>query len=662
MKAKFSPTANAIRALSMDAVQKANSGHPGAPMGMADIADILWRKHLSHSPQNPNWQNRDRFVLSMGHASMLLYSLLHLSGYDLPIDEIKNFRQYNSKTPGHPEYGHTAGVETTTGPLGQGISNAVGFALAEKLLSKKFNRPGYAIVDHRTYVFAGDGCLMEGISHEVCSLAGTWGLNKLILFYDSNDISIDGNINGWFTDNTKERFEAYGWNVIDNLDGHDERAIEFAIVRAKNEKSKPTIIICKTKIGQGSPNKAGTSDTHGSPLGDEEIVATRANIGWNYPAFEIPEDVYKSWDCRDKGDKLEKNWYETFANYAREFPELASELNRRFAKKLPEKYSQEKLISKLRSFDKAIATRKASEACLEFLSEMIPELIGGSADLACSNLTETKNSVDILKDWDGNKIDYGVREFGMCGIANGISLHGGFRNFVATFLVFSDYARNAIRMAALMHQPVTYVFTHDSIGLGEDGPTHQPIEHIPSLRLIPNINVWRPCDAVETAVAWNYAVNSEKTPNVLALTRQGLPPQVRSSDQEKHISKGGYVLLDCENPQVVVLATGSEVGLAVNAQKELAQNGINVRVVSIPCCEIFSKQDKDYQQSVLPNGIPRVAIEAAHSHYWKAWVGLSGAVVGIDDFGNSAPAGKLFTHYGITTENLILAIKKVITT
>lgn len=662
MKQKFTPTANAIRALAMDGVQKSNSGHPGAPMGMADIADVLWRNHLKHNPKDPKWINRDRFVLSNGHASMLLYSLLHLSGYDLSIEEIKNFRQLGSKTPGHPEYGHTPGVETTTGPLGQGISNAVGFALAEKLLGAKFNRYGYNVVDHRTYVFVGDGCLMEGISHEACSLAGNWQLNKLIVFYDANEITIDGNIKGWFADNTKTRFESYNWNVIDNVDGHSASAIEKAIVQAKNQTDKPTLIICSTVIGQGSPNKAGSADTHGAPLGDAEIAATRTNIGWNHPPFVIPEDVAKAWCCQEKGALSQKEWNDLFSAYKKEFPDLADELIRRVSQKLPSNFNEKILIEKMRGLDKAIASRKASEICIETLTPLIPELIGGSADLACSNLTETKYSVDITKDATGNKIDYGVREFGMCGIANGIALHGGFRNFVATFLVFSDYARNAIRMAALMRLPITYVFTHDSIGLGEDGPTHQPVEHIPSLRLIPNLNVWRPCDAVETAVAWNSGLTQNKSPTILALSRQALNPQTRTAEQEKNINKGGYVLADCEKPQAVIIATGSEVSLAISAKVELVKKGINVRVVSMPCAEIFANEDIKYQNEVLPDNLPRVAIEASHTHYWKAWVGLLGAVVGINTFGDSAPAGKLYPHFNITVENLINCVEKVIST
>ena len=660
MKIKHLKTANAIRALSIDAIQKANSGHPGAPMGMADIADILWRKYLKHNPGNPNWQNRDRFILSNGHASMLLYSLLYLSGYDLSIDEIINFRQLDSKTPGHPEFGHTCGVETTTGPLGQGLANAVGFALAEKILAQRFNRPEFPIIDHHTYVFAGDGCLMEGISHEACSLAGTWKLNKLILFYDSNEISIDGNTQNWFSDNHQQRFQSYGWNVINDIDGHNIEEIENAIVNAKCEQSRPTIIICKTNIGQGSPNMSGSEKTHGSPLGEKEIQATRENIKWHNPPFEIPSDVIEKWDFQEKGKHLEQEWDILFKNYSQKYPELAAELKRRFDKKLPANFEYQNLVNKIREITKPIATRRVSQMCIEFFSEFIPELIGGSADLAGSNLTETKHSIDLMNNFDANNISFGVREFGMCAIATGISLHQGFKVYAATFLVFSDYARNAIRMAALMEQPIIYIFTHDSIGLGEDGPTHQPIEQLPSLRLIPNVNVWRPADAIETAIAWQQAISSTKTPNVLALSRQSLNQLNRTSQQEKDIAKGGYVISDCQNPKAVIIATGSEVELAISVKVELDKKGINIKIVSMPCAEVFSKQNLSYQQQVLPDGIPRLAIEAAQSQYWKGWAGLTGKVIGIDTYGYSAPAEKLFSKFGFTTENIIKEIKKII--
>ena len=654
--------ANAIRALSMDAVQKANSGHPGAPMGMADIAEVLWRDYLQHNPANPNWANRDRFVLSNGHGSMLIYSLLHLSGYELTIDDLQNFRQLHSKTPGHPEYGYAPGVETTTGPLGQGIANAVGMATAEKILAAQFNRDGHDVVDHYTYTFLGDGCMMEGISHEVCSLAGTLGLGKLIAFYDDNGISIDGEVEGWFSDDTPKRFEAYGWQVIPAVDGHDSDAITAAIEAARAETDKPTLICCKTVIGMGSPNKAGKEECHGAPLGDEEIALTREALGWNYGSFEIPDDIYAEWSARDSGAAAEQAWNEKFEAYAAAHPELAAEFKRRVGGELPADFSRqaEAFIYQCQDEGKEVATRKASQLCLDAFGEMLPELLGGSADLAGSNLTWWKGSKAITADdASGNYLHYGVREFGMSAMMNGIALHGGFINYGATFLVFMEYARNAVRMAALMKQRSIFVYTHDSIGLGEDGPTHQPIEQIASLRGTPNMSLWRPCDMVESAVAWRAAIERADGPTSLIFTRQGLPHQNRSSAQVAAIARGGYVLSDCDGePEAIIIATGSEVKLAMAAQEQLAQSGRKVRVVSMPSTDVFEQQDAYYRESVLPsNVLARVAVEAAHKDYWYKYVGLDGRIVGMDSFGESAPAGELFKFFGITAEAVVAAVE-----
>ena len=657
--------ANAIRALSMDAVEKAKSGHPGAPMGMADIAEVLWNDFMRHNPADPQWPNRDRFVLSNGHGSMLLYSLLHLTGYDLSIEDIKNFRQLHSKTPGHPEYGYTPGVETTTGPLGQGITNAVGMALAEKVLGAQFNRPGHHIIDHYTYCFLGDGCLMEGISHEACSLAGTWGLGKLIAFWDDNGISIDGHVEGWFSDDTPKRFEAYGWHVVRDVDGHDPDAIAKAIHEARAVNDRPSLICCKTVIGYGAPNLCGSHDCHGAPLGPEEIQAARENLGWNYPPFEIPQEIYDAWDAREKGKRWEAEWQEKFAAYKAEYPELAAELERRLGGELPETWETfvNGVIHQVASEAKDIATRKASQEALNLIGPELPELLGGSADLTGSNLTNWKGSVSITRTVaDGNYIHYGVREFGMAAIMNGIALHGGFIPYGGTFLVFSDYARNGVRMSALMKQRVIYVFTHDSIGLGEDGPTHQPIEHVPSLRIIPNLHVWRPCDAVETAVAWRCAIERKDGPSVLALTRQGVPHQERSEQQIADIARGGYVLKDCDGePEAIIIATGSEVALAMGAAEVLAGEGRRVRVVSMPNANLFLEQDEAYRESVLPSAVTaRVAVEAAHSNYWYQFVGCKGRVVGIDRFGESAPAKQLFEEFGFTVDNVVANVREVL--
>ena len=657
--------ANAIRALSMDAVQKANSGHPGAPMGMADIAEVLWRDYLQHNPANPNWANRDRFVLSNGHGSMLIYSLLHLSGYELTIDDLQNFRQLHSKTPGHPEYGYAPGVETTTGPLGQGIANAVGMATAEKILAAQFNRDGHDVVDHYTYTFLGDGCMMEGISHEVCSLAGTLGLGKLIAFYDDNGISIDGEVEGWFSDDTPKRFEAYGWQVIPAVDGHDSDAITAAIEAARAETGKPTLICCKTVIGMGSPNKAGKEECHGAPLGDEEIALTREALGWNYGSFEIPDDIYAEWSARDSGAGAEQAWNEQFEAYAAAHPELAAEFKRRVGGELPADFSRqaEAFIYQCQDEGKEVATRKASQLCLDAFGEMLPELLGGSADLAGSNLTWWKGSKAITaEDASGNYLHYGVREFGMSAMMNGIALHGGFINYGATFLVFMEYARNAVRMAALMKQRSIFVYTRDSIGLGEDGPTHQPIEQIASLRGTPNMSLWRPCDMVESAVAWRAAIERADGPTSLIFTRQGLPHQNRSSAQVAAIARGGYVLSDCDGePEAIIIATGSEVKLAMAAQEQLAQSGRKVRVVSMPSTDVFEQQDAYYRESVLPsNVLARVAVEAAHKDYWYKYVGLDGRIVGMDSFGESAPAGELFKFFGITAEAVVAAVEDCI--
>ena len=655
---------SAIRALAMDAVQKANSGHPGMPMGMAEIAEVLWIHHLRHNPANPQWADRDRFVLSNGHGSMLVYALLHLTGYDLPIEEIKKFRQLHSKTPGHPEYGYTPGVETTTGPLGQGITNAVGMALAEKILAAEFNRPDLDIVNHYTYVFLGDGCLMEGISHEACSLAGTLGLGKLICFYDDNGISIDGHVEGWFSDDTPKRFEAYGWHVIPNVNGHDQAAIEAAVREAKGIADKPTMICCKTVIGVGSPNKAGTHDVHGAALGDAEIAATRANIGWNYPPFEIPQEIRDEWDGRAKGKKLEDAWKEKFAEYTRKYPAEAAEFNRRLAGDLPGNWREhaDSFISKVNEKAETIATRKASQNTIEGLAPALPELVGGSADLAGSNLTLWSGSKGVSKEAGaGNYIYYGVREFGMSAIMNGMSLHGGIIPYGATFLMFSEYARNALRMAALMKIRNLFVFTHDSIGLGEDGPTHQPVEQTATLRYIPNMDVWRPCDTVESAVSWVHAIERKTGPSTLIFSRQNLPFQKRDSDTIKLIRKGGYILSEAAGgkPQAIIIATGSEIGLAMSAQKVLAETGIHARVVSMPCTSLFDRQDAAYKDSVLPKGIKRVAVEAGVTDFWRKYVGLEGAVIGMDVFGESAPAGDLFKHFGFTVENVVSAVKNL---
>jgi len=664
----FNPLTGAIRALAMDAVQKANSGHPGAPMGMAEIAEVLWRHHLRHNPANPRWADRDRFVQSNGHGSMLIYALLHLTGYDLGIDDLKNFRQLHSRTPGHPEYGYTPGVETTTGPLGQGITNAVGMALAEKVLAGSFNRPGHTIVDHFTYVFLGDGCLMEGISHESCSLAGTWGLGKLIAFYDDNNISIDGHVDGWFTDDTPKRFEAYGWQVIRDVQGHDPLEIEAAIRSAKAETGRPTLICCKTIIGAGAPNKQDSHDCHGSPLGAAEIEATRAHIGWPHPPFEVPADVYAAWDAKGKGAAFEADWNTRFTAYSAEFPELAAEFTRRMAGELPADWAAhvEAVLAGVAAKGETIATRKASQNSIEAFAPKLPELLGGSADLAGSNLTLWSGAKGVSREGGGNYVYYGVREFGMAAIANGVALHGGLIPYTATFLMFSEYARNALRMAALMKLRQLFVFTHDSIGLGEDGPTHQPVEQTATLRLIPNMDVWRPCDTTETAIAWAAAIERADGPTSLAFSRQNLPFQPRSAAQTAAIRRGGYVLAEAGTPsqpaapQAVIIATGSEVALAMTARAQLAEQGIAVRVVSMPSTNVFDRQDADYRASVLPRGLPRVAVEAGVTDGWRKYVGLEGEVVGLDRFGESAPAGELFKHFGITADAVVAAVSKVL--
>ena len=656
----FNQITGAIRALAMDAVQKANSGHPGAPMGMADIAQVLWINHLRHNPSNPQWANRDRFVLSNGHGSMLIYALLHLTGYDLSIEDLKNFRQLHSKTPGHPEYGYAPGVETTTGPLGQGITNAVGMALAEKLLANEFNRPGHEVVDHNTYVFLGDGCLMEGISHEACSLAGTWGLGKLVAFWDDNGISIDGHVTGWFTENIPERFHAYGWQVIRNVDGHHADAIEAAIREARSDTTRPTLICCKTTIGMGAPNKQGSHDVHGSPLGDAEIAAARAHIGWNHPPFEIPADVYAAWDAKEKGAVAEGDWDKKFAAYAAEFPELAAEFKRRIKGDLPGDWKShvDTVLAKLNDKAETIATRKASQNSIEAFAPKLPELLGGSADLTGSNLTNWSGSKSVTREGKGNYIHYGVREFGMAAIMNGIALHGGFIPYGGTFLMFSEYARNAIRMSALMKQRVIYVFTHDSIGLGEDGPTHQPVEQISSLRLVPNLDTWRPCDTVESAVAWAASIDKTSGPAALCFSRQNLPFVARDAATQANVAKGGYVISEAKGEaKVILIATGSEVDLALKAQAKLAEEGIAARVVSMPCTNVFDRQDAAYKASVLTKGVPRLAIEAGVSDFWRKYVGLEGAVIGIDRFGESAPAGLLFKEFGFTVDNVVATAK-----
>jgi transketolase len=663
MKATATELANAIRALSMDAVQAANSGHPGMPMGMAEIALALWNRHLRHNPANPKWADRDRFVLSNGHGSMLQYSLLHLTGYALPMAELRRFRQLHSMTPGHPELGVTPGVETTTGPLGQGLANAVGMALAERLLAAEFNRPGLAIVDHHTYVFLGDGCLMEGISHEACSLAGTLKLGKLIAFYDDNGISIDGQVKGWFTDDTPKRFEAYGWHVVAAVDGHDVDAVDRAIQASKAVSDRPSLICCKTIIGKGSPNKAGSHEAHGAALGEKEVAATRVAIGWNYPPFEVPKHIYEGWDARARGAVIEREWNERFGAYATQHPEPAQEFRRRMAGELPAGWKAhcDALLAKIDAKAETIATRKASQNAIEGLAPALPEFVGGSADLTGSNLTNWSGAKPVSASGGGNYISYGVREFGMAAIASGMALHGGIIPFCGTFLTFSDYQRNALRMAALMKLRNIFVFTHDSIGLGEDGPTHQSVEHVSSLRLMPNLDVWRPCDTVESALAWIKAVERRDGPTALVFSRQNLPFQKRDAQTLAGIARGAYVLADCAGaPQAVLLATGSEVQLAMGAQARFAQEGVRVRVVSMPSTSVFDRQDAAYRETVLPRGVPRVAVEAGVSDYWRKYVGLEGAVVGIDRYGESAPGPELFKYFGFTVDNVVAAVKSVI--
>jgi len=657
--------ANAIRALSMDAVQKANSGHPGAPMGMADIAEVLWNDYLRHNPENPQWPNRDRFVLSNGHGSMLIYSLLHLTGYDLPIEELKNFRQLHSKTPGHPEYGYTPGVETTTGPLGQGLSNAVGMALAEKILADQFNQPGHKVVDHYTYTFLGDGCLMEGISHETSSLAGTLGLGKLIAFYDDNGISIDGDVEGWFTDDTPARFIAYGWQVINDVNGHSPSEVKAAIEAARHETSKPTLICCKTIIGKGAPNKQGSESCHGAPLGGDEIAATRAALGWEYGPFEIPAEIYAGWNAGDKGASAEQAWEESMAAYTEAHPQLAAELRRRLAGELPAGFSEQAhdYIANCQLEGESVASRKASQNCLNAYGPLLPELLGGSADLAGSNLTLWSGSRGVTADdASGNYLYYGVREFGMAAIMNGIALHGGFINYGATFLIFMEYARNAVRMAALMKLQAIYVFTHDSIGLGEDGPTHQPVEQLTALRSTPNMHTWRPCDTVESASAWKSAIERRDGPSALVFSRQGLPHQNRDAAQVADIARGAYVLRDTNGtPDAILIATGSEVHLAMAAAEQLADSGKQVRVVSMPCAEIFESQEAAYREAVLPsNVLARVAVEALHADFWYKYVGLDGRVVGMTTFGESAPAGELMKLFGFTVDNVVAVVEEIL--
>jgi transketolase len=656
--------ANAIRVLSADAVQQANSGHPGAPMGMADIAEVLWNDFLSHNPKNPNWHNRDRFVLSNGHGSMLIYSLLHLAGYDLSADDLRNFRQLHSKTPGHPEYGYTAGIETTTGPLGQGIANGVGMAIAEKTLAAQFNTAEHTIVDHNTYVFMGDGCMMEGISHEACSLAGTLGLGKLVAFWDDNGISIDGEVEGWFTDDTPARFRAYGWHVIADVDGHDASALHAAITQATAETSRPTLVCCKTVIGKGSPNKEGTENCHGSPLGADEITLVRERLGWDAAPFEVPADIKAAWDGSEKGAEAEQTWQATFNAYQAANPQQASEFLRRMAGDLPANWAAESasLVVKADQAAQTVATRKASLNSLNQLGPLLPELIGGSADLAGSNYTIWDGSKGIsANDASGNYLYFGVREFAMAAISNGIVLHGGFKAYGGTFLVFADYMRNGMRMSALMKQPVIYVLTHDSIGLGEDGPTHQPVEHVSSLRLIPNMSLWRPCDAVESLVAWKVAIESQDKPSSLVFSRQNLPHQNRTAEQLANIEKGGYVLKDCDGiADVILIATGSEVALAMDSCSALEKQGKAVRVVSMPSTDCFDAQDAAYKESVLPRSVSkRVALEAGISDYWYKYVGLHGAVIGMTSFGESAPADQLFEYFGFTVDNVVDTVNKL---
>ena len=655
--------ANAIRALSMDAVQKASSGHPGAPMGMAEIGEVLWNHHLSHNPNNPDWANRDRFILSNGHGSMLIYSLLHLTGYDLPMKDIENFRQIHSACAGHPEYGYAHGVETTTGPLGQGISNAVGFAMAEKLMANQFNKPGHEIVDHHTYAFLGDGCLMEGVSHETCALAGTWGLGKLIAFWDDNGISIDGHIEGWYTDDTAARFESYGWHAIRDVDGHDPEAIDKAIKEAKKVTDKPTLICCKTIIGKGSPNKAGTHGCHGAALGDDEVALVRKEIGWEHAPFVIPQDVYDGWNQKDKGDTREQEWNAKFDAYAKEFPEMAAEFKRRMSNELPADWEKQSnaLINDANNAAEKIATRKASQNIITALAPILPEFVGGSADLTGSNLTSCPSFEHVSGKKPGNYISYGVREFGMATIMNGIALHGGLLPFGGTFHMFTDYMRNGMRMSALMKQRVVYVLTHDSIGQGEDGPTHQPIETTSGLRFIPRMEVWRPCDATETATAWVAAVENVENPTSLVLSRQGMGFHSRTSEQIANIKKGGYILSDCDgDAKVIIIATGSEVDLAIGAQANLKDEGIHARVVSMACTQAYDRQDQAYKDSVLTPGVKRISVEAGVTDYWRKYVGLDGACVGIDTYGESAPGKVVFEHFGFTVDNVVKTAKSVL--
>ena len=657
--------ANAIRALSMDAVQQANSGHPGAPMGMADIAEVLWNDFMSHNPANPEWLNRDRFVLSNGHGSMLLYSLLHLSGYELSIDDVKSFRQLHSKTAGHPEYGYAPGIETTTGPLGQGMTNAIGMALAEKTLAAQFNRPGHNIIDHHTYTFLGDGCLMEGVSHEACSLAGTLGIGKLIAFYDDNGISIDGEVEGWFTDDTPKRFEAYGWQVIPAIDGHDADALFAAIEAAKSNTEQPTLICCKTIIGFGSPNKQGKEDCHGAPLGADEIALARKELDWTYGAFDIPAEVYEEWSALDAGDDAEQIWNQSFNAYHKAHPDLATELLRRVAGDLPADFEAQAqaYVAQLQAEGSNIASRKASQNSINAFGPLLPELLGGSADLAGSNLTKWSGTKGITRDdASGNYVFYGVREFAMSAMMNGMALHGGFIPYGATFLVFMEYARNAVRMAALMRQRVLFVYTHDSIGLGEDGPTHQPVEQIANLRLTPHLDTWRPCDTVESAVAWKTALQRTDGPSALIFSRQNLSHQQRDASQLANVTRGGYILQDCQGvPEAIIIATGSEVGIAQQATDTLTKQGHRVRLVSMPCTELFERQDAEYQAHVLPPSITaRVAVEAAHTDYWYKYVGLAGKVIGMTDFGASAPAHELFEMYGFTADNIAATVTELL--
>ncbi|AVP99958.1 transketolase [Ahniella affigens] len=655
--------ANAIRALSMDAVEAAKSGHPGMPMGMADMAEVLWNDFLKHHPGNPGWVNRDRFVLSNGHGSMLLYSLLHLTGYDFPLDELKRFRQWHSKTAGHPERSEHPAIETTTGPLGQGLANAVGMALAEKVLANRFNRDGFPVVDHMTYVFLGDGCLMEGISHEVCSLAGTFKLGKLVALYDDNNISIDGQVGGWFNDDTQKRFESYGWEVISGVDGHNAEAIKAALVSAAIDPNKPTLICCKTTIGFGAPTKSGKESSHGAPLGKDEIVGARIALNWPHDAFVVPDDIYAAWNGHEKGARFESEWNSLFQRYQNAHPELAAEFLRRMKGELPAEFAAKAMAYalKLQQDGPVVASRKASQMALEAFGPLLPELIGGSADLAHSNLTLWKGSKDVNRgEADGNYVYFGVREFGMSAICNGLALHGGFVPYDATFLVFSDYARNAVRMSALIPAPVVHVYTHDSIGLGEDGPTHQPVEHLASLRYIPNNPVWRPADAVESAMAWKQAIERRNGPSCLIFSRQNLAHQARSEQQVADIARGGYVLIDAANgnPDLILIATGSELGMTVDAAKKLAEEGVAVRVVSMPCTQIFDQQDAAWREQVLPNACrKRVAVEAGVSDFWRKYVGLDGAVIGIDRFGASAPADRLYKEFGFTVDAIIAASK-----